>query len=689
MKYFNTYYDVYFIRHGVALMLTFTLDTMTLNINTYEQTVTNVDTHGIVTHTPYSIFGKKKTKTPTKHTDAVAVAVTPKPSYTDFVSLLIEECPDIQSVVERLDVDTSPLNVTHVFRRVMHQYIAVKGHVQSGKTKFMLCVSILMLWFNVSPVLVLRNLYSDATQLLQRLDDMRGRYHAFLPTIKVIKSSTKTDTKRTKAAVYVCLGNGAAMKKFNKVIPTHYVCLLDEVDAMDMGRDTARNAQITVLKQNALMVFGVSATMLDPLAKERISSDNVILLKTASDYKGIKDISFVPITGDSVFSNRVEDDLTEKQPGLMDFLRTFSHRVPIVEKGVSYPHIVLVNVGSTVSPYMTLQNTLREDIPKLCTILYNANGITVYSDGKMYRRHDSISETLQWLKDEFGAEKCPVIAIFSCVLAGRGVSFVSEDYEWHLNAMYLCVSPTCDEAELLQKVRLSGRYKDTIPLELYTLSTTYADILKAYYKQEEILLRLTDTSSVPGEDTKHVVDLAEAMSDLTLAKEKFSKRRVLKDGVFPVKKGRASKDEWSTAVYTGTEFAPKELYEAYGEKAPDTNDTCRLGERLIVEIEDDDAPIGNELDEMKRLERKMFPSWAKRMGSTKVSAWLDDLEPEREYSREEIMELCNTHSIPLQHVVKAKFEMSNSRGYGKILYVDKGMYRLQPYLVDAHKKYFS
>jgi hypothetical protein len=92
---------------------------------------------------------------------------------------------------------------------------------------------------------------------------------------------------------------------------------------------------------------------------------------------------------------------------------------------------------------------------------------------------------------------------------------------------------------------------------------------------------------------------------------------------------------------------------------------------------------------MKRLERKMFPSWAKRMGSTKVSAWLDELEPEREYSREEMLELCNTHNIPLQHVVKAKFEMSNSRGYGKILYVNKGMYQLQPYLVDAHKKYFS
>lgn len=601
--------------------------------------------------------------------------------YQKFVGELLKECPDLKNIVDRITVQVKQKekNPKEIVSSLLHHYIAIKGHVQSGKTKFILCVSFLMLWFDISPVLVLRNLHSDVSQIITRLDEMRSKYKSFLPKIKIIKSNTKSETKQTKSAFYICLGNGIAMKKFNKIVPDHYVCILDEVDSLDMGRDTHRNEQISLLKKNALIVFGVSATMLDPLAKEQVLSEDVILLKTASDYKGIKDIKFVPITDDSVFSNRVDDDLTEKQPGLLTFLDDFSKRTVISQNEKLYPHIVLVNVGSTVSPYIKFQKLLQDELPSLCTILYNANGITVFLKGTMYSRRDTISQTLQWIKDNWGAESVPTIAIFSCVLAGRGVSFVSEYYEWHLNTMYLCVSPTCDEAELLQKIRLSGRYQDSIPLELYTLPATYADILKAFYKQEEIVLKTTSSDGI----------ISEQMADMTLHKEKFSKRRVLKDGIFPVKKGNATEDEWSSSVYHGTEFAPSALYEAYGEQLPQPGETCHLGDQLNVIVEEDEETDGNELDEMRRLERKMIPSWSKRIGESKIATWMDELDPERIYSRSDMIEMCKKHEIPLQHLVVAKYEKSGSRGYGKILYIRQGMYQLQPYLIDAHKKYFS
>lgn len=616
-------------------------------------------------------------QTNTKETKDEHVKVKP---FQKFVDKLKEECPDIQTIVDRLDMSS---NGGQLFKNM--NYFIIKGHVQSGKTKFMLCVSLLMLWFDISPVLVLRNLNSDSEQLLQRLDEMKARYNSFLPYIKIIKSATKTTVKRTKPALYVCIGNGIALKKINKIVPDRYICLIDEVDSMDMGHDTSRHQQMTILKQNALATFGVSATILDPLAKEQVSKGNVILLKTASDYKGIRDITFIPIESESIFSNRVDDDLTEKQPNLIPFLHDFSTRTHMVESGKTYPHILLVNVGSTVAPYVSLQQLLKRDIPSLCTILYNANGITVHLNGETSIRHDTISETLQWVKDEFGAERVPTIVIFSCILAGRGVSFVSEDFDWHLNTMYLCVSPTCDEAELLQKIRLAGRYKDSIPLQLYTTSATYADILKAYYKQEEILAKtvMTQSTNEPGEPD---VLLSDQLQDMTLSKDKFSKRRVMKNGVFPVRKG-STNDEWSTSVYTGMSFAPKEMFEAYGEKIP--TGPCVLGERIQVIVENEhEEEKGNELDELKRLERKMFPSWSKRIGESKIATWMDELSPDREYTRTEIVELCKQHDIPLQHVVVAKYEKSGSRGYGKILYVNRGMYQLHPYLVEAHKKYF-
>ena len=615
-----------------------------------------------------------------------SVHVTP---YQRFVAKLTEECPDVKTIVERFNMSSNRLNEEDIFKNM--NYFIIKGHVQSGKTKFMLCVSLLMLWFDISPVLVLRNLHSDSEQLLQRLDEMKSRYSSFLPYIKVIKSTTKTSVKRTKPALYVCIGNGIAIKKINKIVPTRYICLIDEVDSMDMGHDTSRHQQMTILKQNALATFGVSATILDPLTKEQVTKGNVILLKTASDYKGIRDIEFLPIESESIFSNRVDDDLTEKQPSLIPFLHEFSKRTHMVENGKSYPHILLVNVGSTVQPYVNLQQLLKNDIPSLCTILYNANGITVHVNGETSTRRDTISDTLQWLKDEYGAERIPAIAIFSCILAGRGVSFVSEDFEWHLNTMYLCVSTTCDEAELLQKIRLAGRYKDSIPLQLYTTSATYADILKAYYKQEEILVKTVaqytnENTNEPGEPESLISD---QLQDMTLSKDKFSKRRVMKNGVFPVKKGSKgpNKEEWSTSVYTGMSFAPKEMFEAYGESVP--TGPCVLGERIQVVVEDEhEEEKGNELDELKRLERKMFPSWSKRIGESKIATWMDELSPDREYNRSEIVELCKQYDIPLQHVVVAKYEKSGSRGYGKILYVNRGVYQLHPYLVEAHKKYF-
>jgi hypothetical protein len=599
-------------------------------------------------------------------------------NFSDFCELLCTECPDMKQILSRLDTSSDSSDVSIIFKDLKHQYLAVKGHVQSGKTKFMLCFSLLCLWFDISPIIVLRNLHSDAAQFMQRLDDFRPQFHRFIPMIKIITSSTKMSTKRVKAALYLCLGNGPAIKKISKVVSDHYICLLDEVDAMDMGRTTSRNEQMSLLKQRAFSIIGISATMLDPLVKEKIATHNIILLQTSSDYKGMKEISFLPIQGESVFSNRVDDDLTLKQPGLMKFLHDFSLRSPIVQGEKVYPNIVLVNVGATVAPYMKLQKRIQEDIPSLCTILYNANGITVYSNGCEYKRNDTISETLQWLKDSYGVQHVPTIAIFSCLLAGRGVSFVSEDYQWHLNVLYLCVSATCDEAELLQKVRLAGRYHDTIPLELYTTSATYADMLKAYYKQEEIVYTVLQSKSEVVSDV---------MIEMTLAKEKFSKRRVIKDGVFPIAKSEQMGSEWSTDVYDGMAFPPKEWYETYGETKP--NETCRLGERLVIEIEsDDEVEMGNEGDELRRLERKMFPTWGKKIGTSRIASWMDALDPERVYNRNEIMELCKQHEIILQHVLVAKYEKSGSKGYGKILSMNKGMYQLNPYLVAAHKMHF-
>ena len=306
-------------------------------------------------------------------------------------------------------------------------------------------------------------------------------------------------------------------------------------------------------------------------------------------------------------------------------------------------------------------------------MVYNAKGVTLGYEGKLEKRSESIAECLQWCKEEGGVDRFPYILIFSGQLAGRGISFTDTDYEWHLTVLYLIVSKTCDEMELIQKIRLCGRYADTFPLELYTTSAIYSDLIKAYCRQEEIVVSLAKPSEV---------GCKEQLQDMTLFHDKFTKRPILKKGKCTVKASdEMSPSEWSTEVYDGTRYPPTEAFALYGAEQP--TQPCTVGQFMV-------PPPTMMIDmELKRLRDKMFPIWSSQLGKTRVSIWLDELDPMKLYSKSEMMDMLKRHTISLQHVMIGTFEKSGSRGYGTLLCLDKGYYKLYDELVPFHKKYFG
>jgi hypothetical protein len=597
-------------------------------------------------------------------------------SFEAFSQFLVSECSDMKLILDRLNV-SDPSNQETVFSDLIHEYIAVKGHVQSGKTQFMLCLCMLVNWFKWSIVVIVRNLQSDMDQFCTRLDECKLKYKPYLSSIRVIKSTTTSLVPRTKECIYVCLGNNSSMNKILQLVGEQpYIICIDEVDALDIRNESKRNQALLVLKEKARCVFGISATVMDPLSTERITNRNIMILHSPDNYKGIHDIHFHELEGKSVFSGKITDHLLELHEPLLPFLHDFSKRSSIENNGTVYPNIALVNIGSTVAPYEELQHYMLSHFPMITTIVYNGKGVSVGYENQIEHRRESISETLQWCKEEGSIRRFPYIMIFSGLLAGRGISFTDMDYQWHIHILYLIVPKQSNEMELIQKIRLCGRYNDTIPLELYTTQAIYTDLVKAYYRQEEIVISLLKH--------KENTICQDQLSEMTLLREKFTKRPMLKKGKSLVQPSDiASETEWNEDVYDRKQLPPKEAFETYGTAPPEFS---YLSEQIGKTTTLDDVL---EEKEVQRLSEKMFRLWSKNIGQTRISVFLDQLDPSKLYSKSEMMELCTFHNIPLQHVMKNTFKNSESKGYGKIIQRKQGMYRLYPELLNAHIHYFT
>ncbi|NDE05601.1 MAG: hypothetical protein EB003_13335, partial [Flavobacteriia bacterium] len=314
---------------------------------------------------------------------------------------------------------------------------------------------------------------------------------------------------------------------------------------------------------------------MDPLGKENITSKNIILLGTESKhgvYKGVDRIQLLEVDPKCKYTGAVDSNLFKEDEGLKEFIDEFVTRQPIRYATRTHPNICLVNICRTKGPCFKAQADLGKSHPKLATIVYNGDGISFRQGRTSFKERTTISSCLQKLKDNGGVAKYPHIMIFAGDLAGRCISFVSEDYTWHLSDQRLLISSSCDEPELIQKIRLCGVYNDEVPLKLYTTKKTIAELRKAYLRQEEIICALKSSENAV-ENTRAL------MESMALSKDKFGRRSTTKDEKAEVKIKKVDVDGgWDVDAYKMTKeddgtcvpkaLPPASFYEAYGQKAP-------------------------------------------------------------------------------------------------------------------------
>jgi hypothetical protein len=498
-------------------------------------------------------------------------------------------CPELSKIFKNSDIideknDEYERNLDFLRDRLL----LVKGHVQSGKTKFIISASMLCLLYNYSVVVIIRNQQADREQLYERFLDFQQKFNKqfgsqIFPLHKITKKIKKEGVK-----ILLGLGNNASMQKIiDSTLPKKYILFVDEVDFIDSKELTKKNENLKILKENSFCTLGISATVMDPLGKDDITTKDLLLLNVSQKYKGIDKISFKLVKRTCKFSGRMKDNLFKKDECLLDFLTEFSKKTPFsVKNNEKHPNICLINICRTKEPYYRVQDYIGKNISSLVSLVYNSDGISYRKGDDCNEFMMSISACLQYLKDTGGVEKYPNIVIFSGDLASRGISFVSTDFGWHLTSMRLLVARSCNEPELIQKVRLCGVYDDNIPLELYTTKKIKNDLLLAFTRQEEILSNVKKS----GDTEKNCRELIEAEP---IYDKKFSSRSVVKDDKAIMKFHKVQeKIGW---VYDKENFdeIPNEFYDMYGlekenkntkndEKVQSIDENCKLLDKSLL-----------------------------------------------------------------------------------------------------------
>lgn len=503
----------------------------------------------------------------------------------------------------------------------------IKGLVQSGKTEYMICLMLYMLTMNKSVVLVVRNIQDDRVQFSKRFSEFKKKYcdkFSELNSIDLVDNvlkKIKTDDKC--ARIFLCLDNASNIKKVNEVLlksGERYVTIFDEADFVDSGKGI-KSKHYDTLKMRSSKIFWVSATIMDMLAKEDgISGENVIFL-TPSDRKNYKGILNYRISMETIPSGRyvgeVHEDLFDCNP----YFDTFLGEYKMKSIFGNHPRICLVNVSHCIEPLEKAQNKITEDHPELSVIVYNSPGLVYQKGSKRILGEDidreDVSSFLQYLKDNGGVKNNSHIIILSGYMAGRGISFVSEDYKWHLTDEYLVMSKSADEPELIQKVRLQGIYKDDIPLTLYTTADVHKDLLKASIRMEELTKACKD--NIDSECKK-------LLSEIPVMKEKFTKRDMTKNVAIKMNKVRQNVG-WSTQIYQGKDFIPDEVLSEYGLNVVSSERDKFREENKYEDIDDlgvIDENLAKTIDDINKIMTGK---------KSKEAIFLSQIDPTKEYKR--------------------------------------------------------
>jgi hypothetical protein len=308
--------------------------------------------------------------------------------FDNFDDFLKDTCENFEKSIEIIEKDGKSLKIIKdvdekkdiydysiYTKSLEHKYFSVKGHIQSGKTSFMIYLGNLFLHIGYNVVILLRNIDADREQIYSRFIDFYKKFNNFgedknVEMIKKVRSSGLKDfNSNNKLSLLFGISNDVNILNINSFLNESkrpYILFIDEVDFVDSGNGK-KNINLQFLKKNSYCIFGVSGTIMDVLVKEDIYSKNIIILKTPCNYKGIINnmINMKEINKKVKYSSKKDINLLEKNKFIEDF-------------------ILLYTVSKFSCKYQSCSNIRIFSYFALSTIFLNAFAIPIFSSSPMY-----------------------------------------------------------------------------------------------------------------------------------------------------------------------------------------------------------------------------------------------------------------------------------------------------------------
>ena len=573
---------------------------------------------------------------------------------------------------------------------------------QGGKGNFTIACAIKSMINGRTPIIITRNFTGDANKMDNDIGNVSKLFSNFMDKNNVKKKfeittlrCEKLDSEKLHKSlngqyprIVVCLANSIQIKKLYDVVSESksaglYDLYIDEVDFIDCG-NSELSENLNNLKNYAFQTYGITATPLDFILSEtELKTANSVLLKPHPEYRSYQDflVHTLDIDPDVTALNTkatYEEILTADKnlkPYLNEFLVSrlgFAHGL-----GKYHPNICLIKNTILNENQDALFNGIIKDYGKdIAVVVFNGNGIAMHFDGmksviikktlvkpKKYYNLE-IPDVIQFFKSD--EEKFKRIIIISGLTTGRCVSLVSRDYEWHLTDMYYVPSASTPVPELIQSAgRLCGRNKGKSHLILNCTLKVAKALYNGLNFTYESLYRAVDEYK-DSEDS-----LKESMMKIPMERKKLPVGRNLTTKV------KLNKNEFNLVKENDGGFD----IESY--KFNRIIREIKENKDKNIEIVNDIEEIG--VEEYNRLTKKMFPKWS--VGNTKISNFMKNLDPNKEYTDKEMKELCKNFNITdFSHLLT--YNRIISKGYGKIISKKENRYFLSKCLVSEFIKYF-
>jgi len=477
--------------------------------------------------------------------------------------------------------------------------------------------------------------------------------------------------------------------------------VVDEADmVLSAHPDRLMAKALDTLTDHADSVLAVTATSHDLMMDERFTCCSTFVLPRPPDYKSVEDMEWVNIRSRPKSARRPKHGDVLLDADLLITLRAEADKGPYADN--SQPAIGLIKTQSTDEGQNQLAKEIHDRLPqKFLTIVFNGKGVTLScpakqrqlahilrqdqwkfkmgDDDTIHMNTDGIQRILSTLREN---EWSTSIAIISDKVAGRGLNFACSKYKWHLSFLFLRVCKDTSVSNMMQDMRICGRYKDDIPLTLYCGEEEHKTLKVEFKAHNELVERAR--AYADGE-----ASILDAIKKMRMDRRKTTKRKQLRYAgsrlpvqvVNPGPNGQVADGGWSIADY--------------GITTPPPPVAVPVAQEVVVHGDNDGPPMDSA--EFRRLTTKRFPDWARVDNTSAIARFMKEgLEAEKHYTKADLSELCTQYSIqkiedidrPRRNRVATGSTQAHS--IGQIMeMMSSGHYRLHHQLRQAFANNFS